>query len=178
MDDSPFGADALLRQVYVHSKAVFSYAMTLMDKIREWEDEERWVAWTKGQRLGAEQEEYLKKRMLSIMICTNRVCAGVFVDHGWVSERTIIQHEEEILGLELNCKINVPCVVQWSLLWFSAPTELNNILGREQKIKKYHEVVDRAITYAISRPFRGRHTPRMGMLTSVARVLHNTHKKW
>ena len=112
MDDSPFGADALLRQVNVHSKAVFSYAMTLMDKIRGWEDEERWVepqfatcmwiyikeAWTKGQRLGPEQEEYLKKRMLSIMICTNRVCAGVLVDHGWVSERTIIQHEKEILG--------------------------------------------------------------------------------
>ena len=60
----------------------------------------------------------------------------------------------------------------------NSPTELNNILGREQKIKKYHEVVDRATTYAMSRPFRGKHPPRMGMLTSVARVLHNTHKKW
>ena len=48
--------------------------------------------------------------MLSIMICTNWVCAGAFVDHERVSERTIIQHEEEILGLELNNKINVPCV--------------------------------------------------------------------
>ena len=48
-----------------------------------------------------EQVEHLKKRMLSIMICTNWVCAGAFVDHDWVSERTIIQYEEEILGLEL-----------------------------------------------------------------------------
>ena len=79
--------------------------------------------------------------MLSIMICTNWVCAGVFVDDEWVSEKTIVQHEQEILGVELNYKIKVPCVVQWSLLWFSAPTELNNSLGREQKIKKYHEVV-------------------------------------
>ena len=47
-----------------------------------------------------------------------------------------------------------------------------------RKSKKYHEVVDRAIAYAISRPLRGRHTPRMGMLTSVARVLRNTHEKW
>ena len=155
VDDSPFGADALLRQVNVHSKAVFSNAMTLMDKIRGCEDE--WVgskfaacmwiytkeAWTKGQILGPEQEEYLEKRMLSIVICTNRVRAGAFVDHEWVSERTNIQHEEEILGLELNYKIHVPCVVQWSLSWFSAPTELNNI-----------------------------------MLTSVARVLPNTHKNW
>ena len=62
VDDSPFGEDSLLKQVNVHSKAVFSYALTLMDKIRGWEDEESWVgskfaaclwedtqdAWTKG----------------------------------------------------------------------------------------------------------------------------------
>ena len=61
---------------------------------------------------------------------------------------------------------------------FSAPTELYNVLGREQKIKKYHEVVNRAITCAISRPITRRHTPRMGTFTSVARVLHNTHRTW
>ena len=32
--------------------------------------------------------------------------------------------------------IEVPCVVQWSLLWFSAPTKLNRILGSDLKIKK------------------------------------------
>ena len=37
VDDCPIGADALLRQENVHSKAVFSYEMTLMDKIRGWE---------------------------------------------------------------------------------------------------------------------------------------------
>ena len=31
---------------------------------------------TLEQMLGLEQEEFLKKRMLSIMICTNWVCAG------------------------------------------------------------------------------------------------------
>ena len=41
VDDRPFGADAIDRQVNVQSKAVFSYAMTLMDKIRGWEDEEK-----------------------------------------------------------------------------------------------------------------------------------------
>ena len=43
MDDRPFGADAMFRQVDVQSKAVFSYAMTLMDKINGWEDEEKRV---------------------------------------------------------------------------------------------------------------------------------------
>ena len=53
-----FGAGALFRHVNVQSKAVFSYAMTMMDKIRI--------------------EKYLKKRMLSIMLCANWVCAGTF----------------------------------------------------------------------------------------------------
>ena len=139
VDDRPFGADALFRHVNVQSKNVFSHAMTLMDKIRGREHEEKrvgskfatcmWIytkkALTKEQIQKPAMEEYLKKRMLSVMLRTNLVCAGTFIDHGWVSESTISQHEEEILGMELNYKIDVPCVVQWSQLWFSAPTRLN-----------------------------------------------------
>ena len=77
----------------------------------------------------------------------------------------------------LDYGLDVPCVVQLSQLWFSAPTRIN--LGRhELKTKKYHEVVNRAIMDAVVRPFGGQHTPRSCMLTSVARVLHRTHKKW
>ena len=90
--------------------------------------------------LDREQEEHLKKRMIAIMLCTNWVCAGTFVDHEWVSSRTIIQKEEEVLSMVLDFKIDRPCVVQWSLLWFPARTSLNQILGHELKIKKYHEV--------------------------------------
>ena len=43
VDDRRHGAEAIHRQVDVQSKAVFSHAMTLMDKIRGWEDEESWV---------------------------------------------------------------------------------------------------------------------------------------
>ena len=79
VDDRPLGADAIDRQVNVQSKAVFSHAMTLMDKIRGWEDEESWVG-SKFEAciwiyiLDSEQEEYLKKRIMSIMLCTNWVC--------------------------------------------------------------------------------------------------------
>ena len=46
VDDRPFGAESIDRQVNVQSKIVFSYAMTLMDMMRGWEDEERWVGST------------------------------------------------------------------------------------------------------------------------------------
>ena len=116
-------------------------AVTLMDKIRGWEDEESWVGskftacmWicTKEALTGEQifhrvQEEYMRKRKISIMLCTNWVRAGAFVDHSWVSSRTIFQQEAEILSMALDNKIDVPCVVQWSLLWFSAPTDLDRI---------------------------------------------------
>ena len=83
-------------------------------------------AWTKGQIFVPEQDEYLKET--NVVHCNLHelgMCLVVCVDHEWVSERTIVQHEEETLGLEMNHKIKVPCVVQWSPLRFSDPTELN-----------------------------------------------------
>ena len=70
------------RRVNVQSKAVFPHAMTIMDEIHGWEDEEKrvgskfaasmWIytkeALTKGQLPDPAMEEYLKKRMLSIML--------------------------------------------------------------------------------------------------------------
>ena len=105
VDDGPSGADAFFRHVNVQPKAVFSCAMTLMDKIQGWEEQEKrlgfqfatcmWIytkkAMTKEQIPNPAMEEHLKKRMLCIMLCTNRVCAGTFVDHEWVSESTISQ---------------------------------------------------------------------------------------
>ena len=41
--DRPFDSDTLHWHSHVQSKAVFSYAMTVMDKIHGWIDEEKWV---------------------------------------------------------------------------------------------------------------------------------------
>ena len=87
VDDRPFCRDACFRYANVQAKSVFSYAMTTMemDAIHGWEDEEKRVGstfaacmWihtkevlTRGQILNLEMEEYLKKRMMSIMLCTN-----------------------------------------------------------------------------------------------------------
>ena len=56
-------------------------------------------------------EEYLKRPLLSTMLCENWVSAGTFNDHEWVSESTITQHEEEVMGMELDYEICILCVV-------------------------------------------------------------------
>ena len=43
-------------------------------------------------------QEYLKRGMLSILLCVNRVCAGTFDFHEWVSESTIAEQDEEVMA--------------------------------------------------------------------------------
>ena len=42
-DDRPFHSDSFHGHANVQSKAVFSFAMIVMDKIHGWIDEEKWV---------------------------------------------------------------------------------------------------------------------------------------
>ena len=65
-------------------------------------------------------QKSLKKRMLSIMLCTNWVCA----EHSLITSRC----------MELDYGFDVPCVVQWSPSWCSARTRLSEILGQDLKI--------------------------------------------
>ena len=96
-----------------------------------------------------------------------------------MSESTITQ-EEEVMGRELSYEICIPCVEQWCMLWFSAPTHLNQTLENQGiETAKNHEAVNMAIAYAISRPFGGAHTPRSCMLTTVAGFLYKTpNRSW
>ena len=78
--------------------------------------------------------------------------------------------------MALDFNIDVLSVVQWSPLWFSAPTDLNRILGTELKIKEYHEVVNGVFHgrySSLRNNLQGKHTPKSCMLTSVARVLQH-----
>ena len=77
---------------------------------------------TSWQKHTLEVEEYLKRRLLSIMLCKNWVCARAFDDHEWVSESTITEQQEEVMGKEQEDEICIPCVVQWCMWWFSPPT--------------------------------------------------------
>ena len=68
-----------------------------------------------------------------------------------MSESTITQPAEEVLGMDLDYEIGLPCVAQWCMLWFSAPTRLNGTLEKQGlQFKNDHEVVNMAIMDAIS----------------------------
>ena len=71
---------------------------------------------TRWQKPTPKVAEYLKRRLLSIMLCLKWVCAGTPNDHEWVSESTTaLQGEDEVMGRELDYEKCVPCVVQWCM---------------------------------------------------------------
>ena len=131
--DRPVSRDAINSHAHVQSKAVFSYAMTVMDKIGGWREEQKWVGslfaaclWICTEAVLCDEldstQEYLRRRMLSIMESVNWVCDEALEEHEWVSPLTISLKEEEVLA-ELDYEIDLLCVVQWGFLWFTAPQD-------------------------------------------------------
>ena len=123
MTDIHVHRDATSIHAKVQSKAVFSCAMAVMDKICGLEKEETWVGspfaacmWIYTEAAPCDEqestEEYLKQRRLSIMKSVNGVREGAFEGHEWVSEPTISRMEEHVL-VDLEYDIDIPCVVQW-----------------------------------------------------------------
>ena len=79
--------------------------------------------------------------------------------------------------MELDFEIGIPCVVQWSMLWFPAPTRLNLTVGRQGlKIKKVLCGCQHGDYGCKFVTIWREHTPRSCMLASVANVPHETQK--
>ena len=57
-------------------------------------------------------QEYLKRRMPSILENANWVCEDALEEHEWVSPLTISLKEEEEVLAELDHEIGIPYVVQ------------------------------------------------------------------
>ena len=87
------------------------------------------------------------------MEAMNRVCDDALDDHVWVSEPTI-SCDDAIVLEALQHDIADPCIVRWSMLWFSAPTNFNRrFVNNEVVLEKYNEATNLAFMSAFSLPF-------------------------
>ena len=148
-------------------KSVFSYAMTVMVKVDGW-NEEKWVGskfaacmWihTKAAQSAGQgrSPEGLRQVLVIIMEYVTWVCEDLW-EHEWVTEPNVLWKENEILEA-LKFDLDVPCLLQWGLLWFSSPSRLNRKFANDgTKIAKYRETVDMAIEITLTEPFEGLHT--------------------
>ena len=61
----------------------------------------------------------------------------------------------------LNYDTDMLCPLQWGLLWFSAPTNLNHkFVNDRTKVAKFRETVNCAIELTCNIAFDGAHTPK------------------
>ena len=114
-------------------KSVSSCAMTVMDKVEGW-NEQQWV----GSKFAAcmwlyiaavlcdgqePTQEHLRWRLSIIRECVSWVCEDVLWEHEWVTEFNVFLNVSEILEV-FNYDLDVPCSIQWGLLWLSSPSRL------------------------------------------------------
>ena len=79
---------------------------------------------------------------------------------------------------ELDYEIDVPCPLQWGLLWFSASTNLNRkIVNKGTKVANFREIVNHAIELTCNIACDGTHTPRALFLLTVSVFLCCAHDK-
>ena len=168
LDDRPFHCGSLYWHANVQPKTVFSCSMTVMDKIHGWEDEEKWMgskfaacmwiytksAQTGGQILDRVQEEYVRKRKMSMMLCANWICEGAFVDHEWVSSRTIIQQEAETRTRNAGVPYRRMLSIMQCVNWVCAGTFGDNEWVSESTIVEHEEeVIGRDLDYETCIPY-------------------------
>ena len=78
--------------------------------------------------------------------------------------------------MALNYDLDVPCVIQWELLWFSSPSR-QTFTNNGTNTAKYHETVNMPSGATVAMPFEGLHTPRKCLLRSVSVVLYRSPDK-
>ena len=78
-------------------------------------------------------------------------------EHEWITETNVTLTENVILEA-LNYGIDVPCPLQWGLLWFSAPTNLNRkFVNGGVKVAEFWDTVSSAIELTCNIAFDGAH---------------------
>ena len=66
----------------------------------------------------------LRQMLRIIMECVRWATEDFLWEHEWITEPNVLWKENDMLGV-LNYDIDVPCPLQWGILWFSAPSSLN-----------------------------------------------------
>ena len=89
-------------------------------------------------------------------------------------------HEKHLILEALHYDIEVPCPLQWSLIRFSAPTNLNRkFVNNGTKVAKFRDTLSSAIELTCKIAFDAAHTPRECFLRALTILLsYAPNKDW
>ena len=159
----------------IQAKAQFSNAITIMDRIGGWIegrriDDESNFGGDWQQACGSTSKQSSAMAKITWMFAGTRKVSkygsyqsGMYTsaeNHRWVSEFPLVQQENKILEV-LDSNIDVPCIVQWWILWYSAPTSLNDdFLNDDVILETHNKGNNTAFETAFDFPSTQTQTPR------------------
>ena len=127
--------------------AIPNAKFTLMDKAGGWNDEQ-WIgpkfaaclSYTKAVSGEPSLDLDFVRGIIVESVCNLGDCR-FFVGNVWITDTNVTLKEKEILEA-LDYEIDVPCPLQWGLLWFSAPINLNHkFTNNGINIEKFRTIV-------------------------------------
>ena len=156
---------------YVRRPFAAPFAMAVLDKVEGWNEEKlvgsylaacMWIN-TKAVLCGGRRRDPpldLQPTLGIIVESVSWATEDFLWEHDWITETKFTMKENLILEA-LNYDIDVPCPLQWGLLWFSAPTNFNRkFVNNGTKVAKFRETVNSAIESTCKIAFDGAHIPR------------------
>ena len=108
-------------------KATFCYAMTVMDKVEGWTrvkvgKKKNGYDRTSPRQCGYTPPLDLQSTLATMIESASWVTEESLWDHEWITETKVTMKENLVLEA-LHCDIEVPCPLQWALLWFFSTNE-------------------------------------------------------
>ena len=111
------------------------------------------------------------------MQAVNWVCADALDEHVCVSEQTISLQEARVLEA-LQDDLEIPCVVQCGMFWFSAPASLNDeLLNDGVTVERHNETVNLAFQSVFTLLHCRMNTSRSCFFRSIRTVLESVPER-
>ena len=118
-----------------------SYAVAVMDKIEGWEKKKEYENQIGAKKVLSPRPGDLKNFIFTLHPTTEAINKTWNVLHGtheWLQQHSMeLQECKNLKSLQFD--IQVPCIMQWRLLWYSARSHLNEVLNKIGTLKKCYD---------------------------------------
>ena len=137
-----------------------------------------WIHTKAAISLRSRDTENFMFKLHSITEAINKTWEFLYVTHEWIQKRSVELQESRIMWF-LQDGIEVPCTMQWRLLWYSAQSHLNKVLIRNGALRACHDTTIKKPWRSCSLHSLGKgHTPRSVFLEIQRAIMVKYMQGW
>ena len=166
-------------------------AVAVMDRIGGWEegkeDENQigahfgacmWISTKAAISIRSKDMKNFISQIHPLTEAVNKTWDVLCGTHAWIQQDSMeLQGSHTMKSLHYDTE--VPCVMQWGLLWYSAPSHLNEILIKGGASQTCHDkTVRKATETSFTFPFEEWHMPRTTFLETQKKMMLQCVQGW